>query len=79
MNKWISVKYKLPTDYGYYLIICDNRRAIADYCPEGNKWYTLDFLDSVTEEKVFKSWDELDEWTQSATTHWMPLPEAPHD
>lgn len=25
MNKWISVKDRLPTEFGYYLVVCSNK------------------------------------------------------
>lgn len=74
--QWIDVKDRLPVENGYYLIVCNSRRCLAEYI--NNTWYTNEFIDPFKGKDIrFESFSKLCEWTQENTTHWMELPESP--
>ena len=75
--EWIKIKDSLPDKEGYYLIICADRRCLAEY--SNKKWHTIEYLGPYErdEEIVFDSFKKLCEWTQKSVTHWLSLPEPP--
>lgn len=62
--EWISVKDRLPTFFGIYLIFCDkhNPKIYCDGFGGVSHDYTGFAHDLLCDDKV---------------THWMPLPESP--
>ena len=71
MNKWISVKERLPDTAGYYMVAIDYREelrvSVATYSEtdDGLKWY---------------SWHEYEnDGATEGITHWMPMPELPEE
>ncbi len=66
MNKWISVKDKLPEKYKRVLVnlngeVFHNKTEIAEFC--GNNWYFGD--------------DWSNEYVSQFVSYWMPLPSLP--
>jgi len=66
MNKWISVKDRLPEDQGEYLC-CSNMKN-----KDGSHWIEICYF-YISNEWIHYSGDE------AIPTHWMPLPELPKD
>ena len=81
VNKWVSIKDKLPDEDGAYLcylesgIVCeanyDSTVAAEGKFPFG-EWVTYYNSDTLGAEDNY--WEAYD-----AITHWMPLPEPPKD
>jgi hypothetical protein len=64
MNKWISVKDKLP----------ENNDSVLVYWEENLVYeMVLDFI----EDGCWFVWSQLDEPTTAPYTHWMHLPTPP--
>lgn len=65
MSEWISVKDRLPDEFGEYLGLVDEFEfrgpEIVQFDEDGfQRWYNY-------------------EWNKSHVTHWMPLPEPPEE
>ena len=64
MNKWISVKDRLPIEGKNVLVFIPYKKVNLHYVSylEANKWYVP---------------DRLGRYELSDVTHWLPLPEPP--
>lgn len=90
--KWISVKHRLPNDYGAVLVTWVNRNpewyyanikdtpfvGAAHYYPKTKRWY---WYSNVTEDYLAEYGDsEFDRIDKDIDiTHWMLLPEPPKE
>lgn len=82
---WISVKDRLPDDGMTGKLVYDTANGVH-ICSEA---VTIQFPDGKTRissdrklvEWMFANWDRTKPMPDDIThiTHWMPLPEAPHD
>ena len=63
-TKWISVKDRMPDEYGKYLI-----RDKMDV--------TIALL--IDKEKGLWQWSDSDFYGRGGITHWMPLPQLPEE
>lgn len=69
---WISVKDSLPITEGCMIESCVNHLEVDVIC----------FDDGVVYPDVFQAGNTREFWgyfTQSAPSHWMPLPKPPAD
>lgn len=69
MNKWISVKDKLPDKGGKYLVhyhddITGEYVIIREYLEKTRRFAPMDYFEEHTGRKAM---------------HWMPLPEPPKE
>lgn len=70
---WISVKDKLPADQSPVLAFCGKAYRVCSYSCEGwsvcGTYHEIDYSD--------------EDWNYDLVfikvTHWMPLPEPPHE
>ena len=67
--EWISVIDRLPSKYGYYLTYNDTSVCISKQA----RMSIYRFSDKT------KTFYEPSAGANPPLTHWMPLPEAPHD
>jgi hypothetical protein len=67
INKWISVKDRLPDEDGYYLVY-----IIANFCSENKQIITL-YFSKLSKRFIYGS-DEI-----FTVTHWAQLPEPPKE
>ena len=72
MSEWISVKDRLPADFGEVLVIvsgnpCEN--------------ITLDGAYEIAEYDPVEGWilEMWPEWESAVVTHWMPFPDPPEE
>ena len=72
MSEWISVKDRLPEDFGEVLVIvsgnpCEN--------------ITLDGAYEIAEYDPVEGWilEMWPEWESAVVTHWMPFPDPPEE
>ena len=80
VQKWISVKDRLPEEDGKYLVFEQNNgrtnTSILRFAKDARKVDRYDF-----KSRWENAWYEYDsEWghyTVDSVTHWMPLPEMP--
>ena len=72
MSEWISVKDRLPEDFGEVLVIVSGK-------PHEN--ITLDGAYEIAEYDPVEGWilEMWPEWCSGVVTHWMPLPEPPEE
>ena len=68
MMRWISVKDRLPEDYGRCIVLDGKEVEPANFIKEDSE-----------EKKVFLTPDTWDIDYIKGVTHWMPLPEPPKD
>ena len=74
MSEWISVEDELPSKKtGPSMIVWDGKEMDDDpwYCQETHRWMNGEY-----------TCGEFDQWVPYVgltITHWMPLPEAPHE
>ena len=77
--EWISVKDKLPSENGKYLVAYTN--TFGDYIDIVR--YTLnyedpyDFVPHLKGRAVWYEYGEVEDYEVYNITHWMPLPEPP--
>ena len=75
MNKWISVKDKLPEkgDYNDYLITDGKHCYVGYYRHDADAWdnSALGWIQGISA--------DTDETYDINITHWMPLPELPKE
>jgi len=73
VNRWISVKERLPEDDGKYMVWYKGELDICEFDAESQKFgYTYDDYDEMYSHLV--CWDD---GIDKDITHWMPLPEPP--
>lgn len=73
MNKWISVKERLPKNMEEVLVTDGSEAGVASafYSPNLKTWHANDYLLSIKSETggiII---------IDSLITHWMPLPKPP--
>lgn len=71
MNEWISIKDRLPEDFGWFLVI-------DEYMPI-NLSVTIGFYEGADSEINWLPLDSRASQESMVVTHWMPLPEPPKD
>ena len=75
VDKWISVKDRLPEDDGKYMVWYKGELDICEFDVESQTFgYTYDDYDEMYSHLV--CWDD---GMDKDITHWMPLPELPKD
>jgi hypothetical protein len=81
MNKWISVKDRLPDKNGKYLCYCgESFIKTTDIYSFAKNLKKVDKYDFRDKKAGWYSYDS--EWgyfERSGVTHWMPLPEPPKE
>lgn len=73
MTNWISVKKCLPPFYQSFLYVS---QTVKD-CPEFEVGYLTDDENSYFDYNATKNFIEAAR--SGLITHWIPLPELPHD
>lgn len=75
IDRWISVKDRLPEDDGKYMVWYKGELDICEFDVESQTFgYTYDDYDEMYSHLV--CWDD---GMDKDITHWMPLPEPPKD
>lgn len=71
-EQWVSIKDRLPEAQHMVLLATPtSHRGSVDYG-------FLDFKDRLFKVQSMAGWDDVRHYG-SEVTHWMPLPEPPHD
>ena len=68
MSEWISVKDRLPSCFGWFLVV-------DDYLPLKAR-QTLGFYE-CNDKLMWLPIDDREDSDSMMVTHWMPLPEPP--
>lgn len=80
--EWISVKDKLPTDFGTYLVNLHQYNEISgeigDFVTEATFYPNpLLSIDKMVGWHLLNEFYDLTEFLREYITHWMPWPEPP--
>lgn len=85
MDEWISVKDRLPSKAGKYLVVVTGFLAgLPPYVKTA--WFALNlsdipqfsyFNDTDYDREGWYNGDSEGDWEETTVSHWMPLPEPP--
>jgi hypothetical protein len=75
VSEWIRTEDRLPADETPVIIVLGNEIRIGEL-----RWESASHEDTY---ETFRYWDDPNDdgqaWEWPDVTHWMPLPEKPHE